>query len=115
MPAPPERYKPERLGNSLNVSQYSLTELQASPSLYRSLLQSYCDVFKASPWNEEWTSDEVDEIIKLELGKDGKVTLATRENRVLGFFWGREGQREEIVPLVINTHFARNMGLRWRM
>lgn len=109
MPYTHEIPNPESPAHRINIARFSLQDLQEKRPIYESLLQSYCDVFNAPPWNEEWNRDSAAQVVEVGLADQSEASLAMEGDRVLGFFWGREGTADEIVAKAVHTYLASDL------
>lgn len=69
----------------------------AEPKIIESLAITYCQVFNTKPWNENWQTNEVLEMLDEAKTLNGfQGTVAVTENKVVGFSWGYLLNREQM-------------------
>lgn len=101
---PNQEARPERQSGALAINQLTFSELEANVDLRDSLLQLYCNVFNAPPWNDNWVPEEVASLMDKHLKPDGTLTIALREGRPIGFMWGYVGTLDYVVPESVETY-----------
>lgn len=103
-----ERTTPEQPKPRLVINQLTLAELRSDINLYNSLLNLYCDIFNAPPWNDSWTPQEVAQIIEKQLKPQDSITVALRGENPIGFMWGYTGPSSEVVAESVETYLSRD-------
>lgn len=101
---------PERK-RAATVKQYTLNELQADEKKYQALLATYCEVFKGPPWYEKWwTNDAARQVIEGQLGGKfvGDAFLIEEEDDVIGFYWGCEGDTDDVLEFSVGAFLSRD-------